>query len=279
MSNQQQFEFVRILGKDLEAGDIRLPSLPAVLLKIRNLLEEDDNDFEKVSKIVSVDTALVSKLFVFANSAFHNRGGETIVNLDAAIAKLGLDLVRSTAVALVIKQLVRAQEQSDIMQYVRSIWSRSMRLSSMSYALAAQHSFLNNETAFMCGLLHDVGKLYVLSKAKDVPGLLTSKESFRHVLEDWNPQIGRCIVDAWEFPAEVVESIDPDEFLDEHVQRAPRMVDVVYVACMLIDGQDGEIATILASPAGQKLHISKESIPGIFSIYKDKLAAVQQSFS
>ena len=91
MTNPEQFKFVQSLAKDLETGDIRLPSLPAVVMKIRTLLDDDDSDFGQVSKVVSVDSALASRIFVFANSAYHNRSGEKIVNLEAAIAESNPD--------------------------------------------------------------------------------------------------------------------------------------------------------------------------------------------
>ena len=60
MASQEQFKFVQALARDLESGDIKVPSLPAVVVKIRNLLDDDDSNFDKVSKVVSVDSALVS---------------------------------------------------------------------------------------------------------------------------------------------------------------------------------------------------------------------------
>ncbi len=279
MTNQAEFEFVQMLGKDVETGNISLPSLPAVVLKIRNMLEEESCDFEKISKIVSVDTALVSKLFVFANSAYHNRSGETIANLEVAIGNLGLDLVRSTAVALVIQQLVCAQEQSHIKRAVREIWSRSVCLSSMSHAVAGQFAELNDETAFMCGLLHDVGKLYSLSKVKDVSGPLDDESSLLHVLNDWSPQIGKCIVEAWGFPTEVVESVAPGEFLVAHGQESPKMVDVVYVAGMILDNKNGDLTEVFALPASQRIGVNENSISAVRAAYKDKLTIVQHSFA
>lgn len=279
MSSQDQFKFVQALAKDLEAGDIKVPSLPAVVTKIRSLLDDENSDFDKVSNVVSVDSALVSRIFVFANSAYHNRGGEKIVNLESAIAKLGLDLVKNTAIALVVQQLTRAQQQSHIARAVKEIWSRSMRLSSMSHSLAGLHTDLNEETAFMCGLLHDVGKLYVLSKASEIPGLLAGAEPISQAIDGWYSQIGRCIVEAWEFPEDVVESMDSDEFLDGHIQRPPKMVDVVYVARILIDGNEEQLHETLALPASQKLRLNEESIPAIFAAYTQKLAIVRQTLS
>lgn len=279
MTNEAEFEFVQTLAKDLAANKVSLPSLPAVVLKIRTLLEEESCDFESISKVVSVDTALVSKLFVFANSVYHNRSGETIANLDVAIGNLGLDLVRSTAVALVIQQLAHAQGQAHIKKSVREIWSRSVCLSSMSHAVAGQHDELNDETAFMCGLLHDVGKLYVLGKANNVSGLFTNEASLAHLLNDWSPQIGKCIVEAWGFPEEVVESIVPGEYLVAHGHGSPKMVDVVHVAGIILDNKDGDWSEIFALPASQRTGINEESIKTVQAAYQEKLTTVQQSFA
>jgi HD-like signal output (HDOD) protein len=279
MSDNEHFRFVQALAKDLRAGNIELPSLPAVVIKIRNLLDDEDSDFEKISKVVSVDSALASKIFVFANSALHNRSGEAILNLEVAIAKLGLDLVRSTAVALVVQQLTRARYQSNIAETVHQIWARSMRLSSMSHALAGRHHDLNDETAFMCGLLHDVGKLYILSKANEFGGLLEDEGPINEAIDRWYSQIGRCIVESWGFPADVVESMDSAEFLDDHIQRAPKMVDVVFAAGKFIDRKDGALQDVLSLPACKKLHLGEEVLPELFAAYKEKLAVVQQTLA
>ena len=50
MSNEQQFEFVQQLARELAAGDISLPSLPDVVVKISNLLEEESCDYGQLSK-------------------------------------------------------------------------------------------------------------------------------------------------------------------------------------------------------------------------------------
>ena len=279
MPSKQQFEFVQQLARELTAGDISLPSLPDVVIKIRNLLEEESCDFNQVSKVVSIDPVLVSKLFVFANSAYHNQTGEKIESLEAAISRLGLELVRNTAMSLAVKQLLMAEQHKSIVQHIRKVWARSMQYSCMSHAVAAQKGDLNQETAFMCGLLHEVGKLYILTKAKDFPEFLGDQDSFNDVLREWHSQIGRCIVESWGFPQSVVESMVPDEFLDEHTHLQPEMVDVVFVAGMLLHESDDDPQELGAVPACQKLGINEDSKHRISAAYQEKLASVRQSFA
>ena len=120
MDQSDHFRFVSLLGLELENGDIRLPSLPDVVMKIRKMLESDDCDFEKISQAVSVDPVLVSRLFVFANSAYYNRANIKIETLDAAIGRLGFEVVRNTAMSLAMKQLYDSDKNSKSAKYQRA---------------------------------------------------------------------------------------------------------------------------------------------------------------
>ena len=159
--NDQEFEFVRQLSRDLAAGEIKLPSFPTVIFKIREMLESDDCDFAQLSEIISADAALASRLFVFANSSYHNRSGENVTSLSEAISRLGLELVRNTALALAIKQLVLSDQYKSIAPVLKQIWVASMKLSSLSHAVASYASHIREEDAFMCGLFAEIGKVYI----------------------------------------------------------------------------------------------------------------------
>lgn len=279
MPDQEKFGFISLLAQELAADKISLPSLPDVVTRIRSLLEKDRCDFEQVSKLVRVDPILVSRLFVFANSAYHNQTGDRIDSLDAAISRLGFELVRNTAVSLAIKQFFLGEKHKEIAPQLRSIWTRSMKLSAMAFALAERHEDVNEETAFMCGLFHEVGKLYILTKAKDFPSFLGDTASLKTVLEEWHPQIGKNIVEAWKFPADVCESLDAEEYLVELTHDSPKLVDVVFVARLLLDSSSDGAPDLDSIPSCVKLGVTEETMPAIVSAYEEKLQSVQQSLS
>lgn len=267
------------LARDLAAGNISLPSFPAVVVKIRSLLEDDKNDFSEISRIVSTDAVLVSRLFVFANSALHNRSGKNVTTLEAAISRLGLDVVRITALSLAIKQIMLAQKHTAIVPYLKAIWAKSMRLASMAHAVAGMSEEVDDETAFLCGLLHEIGMVYILTKARDFPGFLGDRSSLESVLAEWHPQVGRSIVESWDFPGDVVQSLDPKEFLDErtHLRAAP--VDVVYLAGILLRSEEQQWSQLVGQPVCQKMQVTAEQLAGLAPAYRDKLATMQQSLA
>lgn len=279
MTDNDRFRFVSLLALELENGDITLPSLPDVVLKIRALLERDNCDFEQISNAVSIDPILVTRLLVFANSAYYNRANVKIETLDAAIGRLGFEVVRNTAVSLAIKQLYLAEKHRHLSKYLRTIWARGMKLSSMSFAIARRNPGLNEETAFMCGLLHDVGKLYILTKSQDFPEFLGDSKGLEEALESWNAQIGKSIIESWGFPEEVAESADPGTYLDEHTHLDPAMVDVVLVATVLVDSAAEDALPFDEIPSCVKLGLNEENIAGVLDSYRDKLKSVQQSLS
>jgi len=277
--NNEEFRFVSLLALELDNGDISLPSLPDVVLKIRRLLEDENTDFERLSSAISMDPVLVSKLFVYANSAFYNRANIKIDTLDTAISRLGIEVVRSTAMSLAMKQLYSSEKHSGSGKYLRAVWAHGMKLSCMAFAVARGKPNLNVENAFLCGLLNEVGKLYIITKAEEFPALLGDKESFDAVLEKWNSQISKSIIESWGFPDDVAQSADPATYIDQDTDSPPAYVDVVAVAKWLVDHGQEESLDFSADPSCVKLGVSKKTVPDIMAAYRDKLKTMQESLA
>lgn len=280
MKNEDQFRFVSLLALELENGDISLPSLPDVVLKIRRMLESDDCDFQQISKAVSVDPVLVSRLFVFANSAYYNRANVEIETLDAAIGRLGFEVIRNTAMSLAMKQLYASEKHSHAANYLKSVWANGMKLSSMAHAVARLRSNLNEETAFLCGLMNEVGKLYIITKAEDFPDFIGDRKSFESVLEEWNAQVSKSIIESWGFSTAMAESADPEHYLDTSPESEVCYVDVVSVAKQVVNLSDDKLEErVEEDPSFAKLAITMDSMPEIMGAYRDKLTTMQQSLN
>ena len=280
MDKSDHFRFVSLLALELDNGDISLPSLPDVVTKIRNMLERDDCDFDKVSQAVSVDPVLVSKLFVYANSAYYNRANVKIETLEAVIGRLGFEVVRNTAMSLAMKQLYNSDKHDKTANQQRKIWARGMKLSSMAFAIAQQQPALNQETAFLCGLMHEVGKLYILTKAEDFPELLGDADSLQLVYDEWNPQISKSIIESWGFSEDVVHTADPESYVQEDADAPADLVDVIVVARLLLDGKEASLEDVFDEDNScRRLGVAKDAAPALMSAYREKLQSMQQSLS
>lgn len=279
MSKEEQFRFVSLLALELENNDIALPSLPDVVIKIRRALEGEGTDFAQISQAVSVDPVLVSRLFVFANSAYYNRANIEVESLEGAIGRLGFEVVRNTAMSVAMKQLYAAEKHSHAAKHLRSIWARGMKLSSMAHAVASTVPSVNAESAFLCGLMHEVGMLYIVTKAEEFPQILGDDASFQNMCDEWNSQISKSIIESWGFSEEMAQSADPAHYLDEDPDSPVQLVDVVFVAKALVDSGDAEEVDIEQLPSCVKLKIDEESLPQVMGAYREKLTSMQQSLS
>ncbi|MDH3533278.1 MAG: HDOD domain-containing protein [Gammaproteobacteria bacterium] len=276
---KDEFRFVSLLALELENGDIALPSLPDVVIKVRKLLEDENSDYGQISRAVSMDPALVSRLFVFANSAYYNRANIEIESLETAISRLGIEVVRNTAMSIAMQQLYSADRYSYAHQFLRAVWARGMKLACMAFAVAHCTGNLNNETAFLCGLLNQVGKLYIITKAREFPALLGNRESLENVLCKWHSQIGKSIIETWGFPDEIAESACPASYLGDDPDNPASYVDIVYVAKYLVDNDQEEALELSTDLSCKRLGISDENLADVLLAYREKLKTMQQSLA
>ena len=220
---------------------------------------------------------LVARLLIAANSAFHNRAGIEIVDLNLAISRLGFEVVRNTAITLAVEQIFAASEHKELRGAVKQIWSDSLSLASMSFVIAQKSGAVNADNAFLSGLLHAVGKLYILTKAQDYPSLMGDEESLSKVLDDWYASVGKSIVEAWGFSEDIANSIDIDEHLNPNQGSPATLVDVVCTAKnMLVDTEE------LQLPAGtevaaDKLAVSEETVGELREAFDLHAQSMRQS--
>lgn len=276
---EEQFRFVNLLALELTNGDISLPSLPDVVIKIRNMLEKDDVDFGKISDAVSVDPVLVSKLFLYANSALYNRAGVTIDSLEGAIGRLGFEVVRNTAMSIAMEQLYAAEKHSHAKKYLQAAWARSMKMSCMAWSVARAKRVVNDESAYLAGLMHDVGTLYIITKTGEFPELLGNPEGFKDIVRQWNPQIGKSIIESWGFNEEMAESADSDSYVTDNGADDPRLADVMHVAEILIENSEAESLEFADIPSCRKLGVDDTSIGAIMERYRDKMQGMQSALN
>ena len=230
MINKEDITFLHVLSKDLATSNIRLPSFPDAVVQIRDALEHEDCDIRRIAELASLESVLASRLLQAANSAFYNAAGNSVSDLNAAVMRLGLLEVRNMAIALAVEQLFIAEEHAGLKKELALLWRRSIMLASVAEVLAAECSDVCREQAFLCGLLHEVGKLYMLTKASEFPGVTVDLRARSDTPDSWHPQVGRCIVENWGFDGAVVATLQPLEFIVENRNAKPELVDVVFVA-------------------------------------------------
>jgi HD-like signal output (HDOD) protein len=277
MSTNEQAKFLQELADALNSKNIALPSFPDVVIRIRTALEDPTCSAEHLAEVIKTDPILVTRVLISANSAFHNRAGIEIVDLGLAISRLGFETVRNTAITLAVDQIFKGGQHDDLKGRLKQLWNNSMSLSSMCYALAQRCGTVNSDNAFLCGLLHEIGKLYILTKARDYPELLGDEDSLNTVIADWCPSVGRSIVQAWGFPEYIAETMDGDGASDSQVNGRASLIDVVTGAGMLIANAEETLATDPPHPSIARLKVDASNYPQLEVAYDLYVQSMRQS--
>lgn len=277
MSSDEQTRFLQQLAEDLNSKNIRLPSFPDVVISIRTALQDPSCTSERLAGVVRTDAVLVARLLMAANSAFHNRAGIEILDLNLAISRLGFEVVRNTAIALAVEQIFNASQHAELRESMKTLWSNSLSLASMCFVIARHSSKLNADNAFLCGLFHEVGKLYILTRARAFPGLMGDPKSLETVLNQWYVTVGKSIIEAWGFPNEIADSLDIEENLSNNADSPATLVDVIHAARLVLqdDGKNDLRTDTFA--AGGKLNVNPDTIAGIRHAYDQHARSMRQS--
>ncbi|MCK5640376.1 MAG: HDOD domain-containing protein [Gammaproteobacteria bacterium] len=219
--------FLKELIDDLKNNRLVLPTLPEVALKVRDAVNDENASTKDIAKVISSDAAISARLLQFANSPLM-RASQPIDNLEGAVNRLGMRLVKDTVTSMAMEQMFQAT--SDVTdRKLREIWDHSSQVAAISHALASQFTKLKPEQAMLAGLVHDIGALPILTKAEDTPELLADETKLDYILLTLHSQIGAAILKTWNFPPELVAVAADHEKLDRDSTETD-YVDVVQVA-------------------------------------------------
>ena len=241
------FEFVRSLAGELSTGKVDLPSFPEIAVRVRRVLSDPKSSTDQVVRVVGSEPALAARLVRIANSASLNRSGRPVGDLRTAINRIGYNMVRSAAISFAMAQIRDANKLAGLERYLKDIWERSTVVAAYSLVLARTYSKVNPDEAMLAGIMHGIGKLYVLTRATSHPELLADTVMLDGILRDWHASIGKAILENWEFSEEMSSAVGAQNDHTREGPAAPDLHDVIAMAIVLAshhadaDGIDAEM--------------------------------------
>lgn len=212
---------------DLKANRINLPTLPQVAIKINDAIDSPDATAKSVAKVIGTDLALSARLIQVANSPMV-RGTQPAENIQAAVTRMGLRMVRDLVTSFMVRQLFHTK-YPELRQRMAVLWNHSAHVAAISYVLASRFSKLRPEEAMLAGLVHDIGKLPILAKAENMPGLISHPIALDKICERLHTTIGKVITQSWHFSPDLVAAVAEHEDVERNSKRLD-YADVVAVA-------------------------------------------------
>jgi putative nucleotidyltransferase with HDIG domain len=203
-SQLEQLE--QALVQKIKTGDVELPLLPQAASQVMALASDPSADAAKLSSLIHQDQALAAHVLRIANSpAYMPRS--PVVSLQHAVAMLGITLLSEIAFTASLKS--GAFKVPGYEDDVKQLWRHSLASGAFAKEVARMRR-VNVESAYLCGLLHTIGKPVVLRTATT----LASQQRIaleKPVLSGWmagyHTEVGAMIADKWGLPKQVAVAI------------------------------------------------------------------------
>ena len=192
-----------------------MPALPLVASNVIKLTQNPDSTAFEIAEAISQDQVLASKVLRIANSAYYGFP-KKITTINYAIVVLGLNNIKNIVLSTAIMNRFPNQSGSDLFDRVE-FWKHSLLCGVLSKKISEHMGMKNSEEMFMCGLLHDFGKLILdqffhdefiraLELARKSETSLFNSESkvfgFNHT------GVGTLVLKKWGFPPALVKAVE-----------------------------------------------------------------------
>lgn len=234
---ESEDEFVQQLLTDLRTGELQLPTLPEVALRVRDVVDDEKASAKQVSDVIAQDAGVSARLIQVANSPLY-RGANEIDRLPMVVTRLGGKLVRDLVTSQVMKQMFQATHEA-VDERLRAVWEHSIQVAAIARALAGQCPGIAPDQAMLAGLLHDVGTLPILYRAEEREDLLDEPGLLDRLIEKLHGRIGGAMLEQWKFPQQLVDVAAQHEDLQRSHDGPADLVDVVQVANLQSHINDG----------------------------------------
>jgi putative nucleotidyltransferase with HDIG domain len=190
---------------DIAKGIRNLPSLPVVVLEVLKSFEQPDASTGMLAEKVAMDQALAAKTLRIANSSFYGLSRK-VTTIQQAITILGFDSVRTLIAAAAVTDVFAGSRHGAF--DFKGFWRHAIG-AGLCAKMVARHMKLNQDYAFVCGLLHDIGRLVLVTRFPEqyaeAMKYRAEKDCFvieaeRAVLEIDHAVVGRALAEYWKFP-------------------------------------------------------------------------------
>lgn len=234
----------------------KLPSVPDVILKLSQMLEDSDVTAEELGRVIQLDPQLTAQMLRASNSAYYALPRE-ITSMKEAVAILGQKALKAQVYAILSQKMLNRQLAGYGLGK-GDLWNAALTGAVYAKKIATLYDFKESDTAFTVAVLRDIGKLilhdYVGDAFQDLEAqAIEFKQGFdeaeRQLLGFSHSELGEVIGKKWKFPERMIYGIryhhKPSELKEKVSDDVFQLLGIVHLAdalCMMMGhgmGNDG----------------------------------------
>jgi HD-like signal output (HDOD) protein len=273
-----------LIVEAISTHELQLPVINPVALRLQKALHQEDIKIGAIEAMVVEDQTLASQILRVANAAFY-RGLQPVVTIRKAIIRLGLERVVNLAM-LVAQQSLYRTIGGVFAGYMIKMWQHAFACAMGCKWVAERCGYRSEaDTAFLAGLLHNIGQLAVLKILEDLHNkktlsvILPESLVIEILTGEMHTQQGYALLEQWNLPEEyrvVVRDHHLENYNTNNVLLAiVRLVDQACEKNAIGLGNDPQIA-LAATPEAQHLGLSDVALAELEIMLEDSVNTTQQ---
>lgn len=216
-----------------------LPKFPENIAQIERLLNDPNSKLSAIAALISNDVSLTTDLLKLVNSAAFALS-KKCTSITEAVKMVGIRGLKNLLFSVGTLQVLGSTTEEQ-----KALWEHSYKTAFFSYNLA--RNFLRNrivtEDAYVCGLLHDLGKIVFSSMH---PDFLEKMQAFKaaHAIPDKilesllsginHPEIGAALAEKWNFPQTLIAAIRYHHSAENAPEEFKNLASTVCLADLMI---------------------------------------------
>ncbi|BBO82079.1 hypothetical protein DSCO28_26450 [Desulfosarcina ovata subsp. sediminis] len=200
----QEPSFLEIIKAYLGSSKAVLPVFSATGMKIQREAAKAEPDTGVIERMITCDPSLTSQILRISNSAFY-KGLQKVATVRTAIVRLGNQEIANIAILVSQKKQFKAKEPF-INALMQNLWRHSVGTAISAQWIANRCGLkAKAQEAFTAGLLHDMGKLLILTVTDAVKrnGMLKQMPAERllsEVMNNFHALYGYALLRHWNLP-------------------------------------------------------------------------------
>ncbi|HEY3254230.1 MAG TPA: HDOD domain-containing protein [Polyangiaceae bacterium] len=205
--------------------DYRPPPLPGVALELMTLSNRDDATIDRIVRLLEQDEMLAGGVMRLIGSPLY-AARTRIRSLKEAVVRLGVRTVRDLVFEAALNQGVfRLAEYSETIEQIR----RHSTVTAYISRIVCKHAKIDEENAFLCGLLHDIGFAGLLFAVSNIEA-----EASPPLIQLWgeidalHEQASHLVTKLWNLPIEMQELVGHHHHL--HTGETSRIAAAIHIA-------------------------------------------------
>jgi HD-like signal output (HDOD) protein/signal transduction histidine kinase len=231
----------------------RLPAMPQILIKLIGHLQADDLGMPELAALIAQDAGMTGKILSVANSSAYHRVGIRSANLEQSLVALGTDMIKTLVISESVFQTFNSFPHSGSTD-LRPFWKNSLMAAVVARELARRMAYAQPEEAYLAGLLHNVGRLALLSTApREYAFNFTARDDEdlcaveQRTLQITHAEAGAWLIERWQLDSFLADSVLYHHEATSRLESSHPLIRIVRLAHLLSAHADDDAAVAEAA--------------------------------